>query len=234
MVLKLEAIIKLNKDHSDGKRVFADRERTNILRKGEQNLILFLLQRVPKWVTPNIMTGIGMFGSLIVFVSFILASFYAKSYLLIGILGFMINWFGDSLDGRLAYFRKIPRKWYGFALDIVMDWLSIILIGLGYYYYAEGGTQIFAFLFVVFYGWSMIISQLRYKITGFYQIDAGYLGPTELRVIISLILIAETLFIGSIIYFAVAMVALLFVINIIDTFKLLKAGDAKDREEKIS
>jgi len=234
LVLKLEAIIKLNKDHSDGKRVFADRERTNILRKGEQNLILFLLQRVPKWVTPNIMTGIGMFGSLIVFVSFILASFYAKSYLLIGILGFMINWFGDSLDGRLAYFRKIPRKWYGFALDIVMDWLSIILIGLGYYYYAEGGTQIFAFLFVVFYGWSMIISQLRYKITGFYQIDAGYLGPTELRVIISLILIAETLFIGSIIYFAVAMVALLFVINIIDTFKLLKAGDAKDREEKIS
>ena len=234
MVLKLEAIIKLNEDHSDGKRVFADRERTNILRRGEQNLILFLLKRVPKWITPNIMTGIGMFGSLIVFFSFILGSFYARNYLLIGILGFIINWLGDSLDGRLAYYRKIPRKWYGFALDIVMDWLSIILIGLGYYYYASVGTQIFAFLFVVLYGWSMIISQLRYKITGFYQIDAGSLGPTELRVIISLVLIAETLFMGSITYFAIAMVALLLVINIIDTFKLLKAGDAKDREEKAS
>ncbi len=234
MALKLEAIIKLNEDHSDGKRVFADRERTNILRKGEQNLILFLLKRVPKWITPNIMTGIGMFGSLIVFLSFILGSFYARHYLLIGILGFFINWLGDSLDGRLAYYRKTPRKWYGFALDIVMDWLSIILIGLGYYYYASVGTQIFAFLFVVLYGWSMIISQLRYKITGFYQIDAGYLGPTELRVIISLVLIAETLLIGSITYFAIAMVALLLVINIIDTFKLLKAGDAKDREEKAS
>ncbi|WP_316848066.1 CDP-alcohol phosphatidyltransferase family protein [Pedobacter psychrodurus] len=230
----MEAIIKLNEDHSDGKRVFADRERTNILRKGEQNLILFLLKRVPKWITPNIMTGIGMFGSLIVFLSFILGSFYARHYLLIGILGFFINWLGDSLDGRLAYYRKTPRKWYGFALDIVMDWLSIILIGLGYYYYASVGTQIFAFLFVVLYGWSMIISQLRYKITGFYQIDAGYLGPTELRVIISLVLIAETLLIGSITYFAIAMVALLLVINIIDTFKLLKAGDAKDREEKAS
>ena len=233
MALKLEAIIKLKKDHLDGKRVFADRERTNILRKGEQALILFLLQRVPKWITPNMMTGIGMIGSLIVFLSFILASFYAKNYLLVGILGFMINWLGDSLDGRLAYFRKIPRKWYGFALDIVMDWLSIILIGLGYYYYARGGTQIFAFLFVVLYGWSMIISQLRYKITSFYQIDSGYLGPTELRVIISLILIAETLFTGVITYFAIAMVLLLLVINIIDTFKLLKAGDAKDKEEKI-
>lgn len=229
----MEAIIKLKEDHLDGKRVFADRERTNILRKGEQGLILFLLQRVPKWITPNMMTGIGMFGSLIVFLSFILAGFYAKSYLLIGIFGFMINWLGDSLDGRLAYFRKIPRKWYGFALDIVMDWLSIILIGLGYYYYADGNTQIFAFLFVVLYGWSMIISQLRYKITGFYQIDSGHLGPTELRVIISLILIAETLFTGAITYFAIAMVSLLLVINIIDTFKLLKAGDAKDEEEKI-
>lgn len=229
----MEAIIKLKEDHLDGKRVFADRERTNILRKGEQGLILFLLQRIPKWITPNMMTGIGMFGSLIVFLSFILAGFYAKSYLLIGIFGFMINWLGDSLDGRLAYFRKIPRKWYGFALDIVMDWLSIILIGLGYYYYADGNTQIFAFLFVVLYGWSMIISQLRYKITGFYQIDSGHLGPTELRVIISLILIAETLFTGAITYFAIAMVSLLLVINIIDTFKLLKAGDAKDEEEKL-
>jgi phosphatidylglycerophosphate synthase len=229
----LEGNIKQNESQSDGKRVFSDRERTNILRKGEQNLILFLLKRVPKWITPNIMTGIGMFGSLIVFLSFILGSFYARNYLLIGILGFIINWLGDSLDGRLAYYRKIPRKWYGFALDIVMDWLSIILIGLGYYYYASVGTQIFAFLFVVLYGWSMIISQLRYKITGFYQIDSGYLGPTELRVIISIVLITETLFAGSITYFAIAMVALLLVINIIDTFKLLEAGDAKDREEKI-
>jgi len=78
----------------------------------------------------------------------------------------------------------------------------------------------------------MIISQLRYKITGFYQIDSGYLGPTELRVIISFILIIETLIAGSITYFAIAVTLLLLVINIIDTLKLLKAGDAKDREEK--
>jgi hypothetical protein len=113
-----------------------------------------------------------------------------------------------------------------------MDWLSIILIGLGYYYYAGEDTQIFAFLFVVLYGWSMIISQLRYKITGFYQIDSGRLGPTELRVIISLILIIETLIVGSITYFAVVVTISLLAINIIDTLKLLKAGDAKDREEK--
>ncbi len=228
----MEAIIKEKEANTAHKRVFSDRERTNMLHQGEQRLILFLLKKVPDWITPNIMTGIGMFGSLIVFSAFVLGSFYSRNNLLIGILGLMINWLGDSLDGRLAYYRKIARKWYGFALDIVMDWLSIILIGLGYYFYASGTTQIFAFLFVVLYGWSMIISQLRYKITGFYQIDSGHLGPTELRVIISFILIIETLIAGSITYFAIAVTLLLLAINIIDTLKLLKAGDAKDREEK--
>ncbi|WP_406826432.1 CDP-alcohol phosphatidyltransferase [Pedobacter sp. KACC 23697] len=224
--------IRKHKDVTDDKSIFSDRERTNILRKGEQWLILFLLKRVPRWATPNIMTGIGLLGSSIVFSAFILAHFYSRNYLLIGIPGLFTNWLGDSLDGRLAYYRKIARKWYGFALDIVMDWLSIILIGFGYYFYASGTTQVFAFLFVVLYGWSMIISQLRYKITGFYQIDSGHLGPTELRVIISIILITETFIIGSITYFAIATILLLLIINSIDTLKLLKAGDAKDREEK--
>lgn len=228
----MEDIIKEKEGNTASKRVFSDRERTNILRKGEQRLILFLLKKVPGLITPNMMTGIGMFGSLIVFSAFILGSFHSRNYLLIGILGLIINWLGDSLDGRLAYYREIPRKWYGFVLDIVMDWLSIILIGLGYYFYAPGTTQILAFLFVVLYGWSMIISQLRYKITGFYQIDSGHLGPTELRVMISLILIIETLIVGSITYFAITVTVLLLVINIIDTLKLLKAGDAKDQEDK--
>ncbi|MGM9478360.1 CDP-alcohol phosphatidyltransferase family protein [Pedobacter sp. GSP4] len=215
-----------------GKKVFSDRERTNILHKGEQRLILFLLKKIPDWVTPNILTGIGLLGSIIVFVAFLMGSFYVRTYLSIGVLGLAINWFGDSLDGRLAYYRQTPRKWYGFALDIIMDWLSIILIGLGYYFYADGPSQVLAFLFVVLYGWSMIISQLRYKITGQYQIDSGLLGPTELRVIISVILIAEILIPGAIIYFASAITILLLVINIIDTLKLLKAGDARDREER--
>jgi phosphatidylserine synthase len=43
-----------------------------------------------------------------------------------GYFGFAINWFGDSLDGRIAYYRNTPRKWYGFALDCIMDWLSLV------------------------------------------------------------------------------------------------------------
>ena len=108
------------------------RERTNILRKYEQNTIAFLVQRIPSWISSDMLTGIGLFGNLLVAMSFILATYFNKYYLLIGVLGFMISWFGDSLDGRIAYFRKKARKWYGFTLDITTDWIGIIFIGLGF------------------------------------------------------------------------------------------------------
>ncbi|PWS31418.1 CDP-alcohol phosphatidyltransferase family protein [Pedobacter paludis] len=222
------------KEEINRKKVFSDRERTNILRKGEQRLILFLLPKVPSFISPNGMTAIGTVGSITVLSAFIFAIFFGRAYLLIGLLGLAINWLGDSLDGRLAYFRETPRKWYGFALDIMMDWLSIVLIGLGYYFYAPVNWKILGFLFVVFYGWSMIISLLRYKIIGEYKIDSGNLGPTELRVIIALILISEVFIAGSLNYLAITITILLFVINLIDSIKLLKNGDLRDREEKRS
>ncbi|UKT63957.1 CDP-alcohol phosphatidyltransferase family protein [Pedobacter mucosus] len=212
--------------------LFEDRARTNILKKGEQRLIRYLLEKVPPFITPNKMTIVGFIGSIIVFSAFILAIYYGRIYLSIGLLGLMVNWIGDSLDGRLAYYRQIQRKWYGFALDIMMDWLSIILIGLGYYFYAPIYSKVLGFLFVVFYGWSMIISLLRYKIAGIYNIDSGKLGPTELRVIIAFILLFEIILPGSITYLAAIVTLLLLFINIKDSINLLNLGDRKDEEEK--
>lgn len=214
------------------RKVFADRERTNILKRKEQSLILYLLKKVPLNITPNGMTAIGMFGSCIVFASFITAIFFGRLYLLGGIFGLAVNWLGDSLDGRLAYYRAIPRKWYGFSLDIIMDWLSIVLIGLGYYFYAPLPSKVFGFLFVVFYGWAMIISLLRYKIMNAYKIDSGKLGPTELRVIISLILLFEILIPDSIAYSAILVTIFLLIVNIKDSVELLKLADKTDKVEK--
>lgn len=217
---------------SDWKKIFGDRKRTNILKALEQPAIQFFLKIVPKFVTPNLMTAVGMFGSVVVLAAFILAKKQEPLYLLLGILGLFINWLGDSLDGRLAYYRNIARKWYGFALDIIMDWLSIILIGLGYYFYTSEPYKILAFLFVVFYGWSIIIALLRYKITGSYQIDSGLFGPTELRVIIAVILILEIIFNGAINYSAIAIIITLLFVNVIDTWKLLETGNKRDDEER--
>jgi len=141
--------------------VFSDRIRTNLLKKQEEMAISWLVQRIPSFITSNMLTGIGFFGNMIVCASFILASFYSRSFLLLGLIGFAISWFGDSLDGRLAYYRNKPRRKYGFTLDITIDWISIILIGLGYIIYAEGAWKMLGYGFVVLYGWEMIIALIR-------------------------------------------------------------------------
>jgi phosphatidylglycerophosphate synthase len=209
-----------------------DRIRTNLLRKYEQKALAFLVQRIPSGISSNMLTAFGFFGSVIVFVSFILAAYLHRNYLMLGVLGFVISWFGDSLDGRLAYFRKKPRKLYGFVLDITMDWISIILIGCGYIAYSEGIWEILGYGFVVMYGWEMIITLMRYKITGKYSIDSGKFGPTEVRIIISAVMVTEVLLPGSLIYSALLIVAILFFVNIVDTRKLLLVADNIDKKEK--
>jgi phosphatidylserine synthase len=144
----------------------------------------------------------------------------------------MIAWFGDSLDGRLAYYRNKPRKLYGFVLDITMDWISIIIIGWGYIIYSEGIWEFLGYGFVVMYGWEMIIVLMRYKITGKYSIDSGKFGPTEVRIIISAVMVAEVLFPGSMHFSAILVGVILFIINIGDTHKLLKVADDMDKQVK--
>ncbi|MFO7852584.1 MAG: CDP-alcohol phosphatidyltransferase family protein [Bacteroidota bacterium] len=213
------------------KSIFSDRQRTNLLKKQEQIAITWLVQRIPSWITSDILTGIGFFGNIIVAGSFILAAFFHRAYLLLGLLGFLISWFGDSLDGRLAYYRKIPMKKYGFTLDITIDWISIIFIGLGYIVYADGIWQLFGYGFVVMYGWEMIIALIRYRVTGKYTIDSGFLGPTEVRIIIGIIMIAEVLLPGSLIYSAGLVVIVLFLVNIFDTIKVLRVAEEIDKKE---
>jgi phosphatidylglycerophosphate synthase len=214
------------------KTITKDRSRTNLLKKYEQDALVFFVQRIPSWIKSDMLTFIGFMGSLTVLLSFILATYVNKDYLLLGILGFTINWFGDSLDGRLAYFRNQPRKWYGFSLDLTVDWLTTILIGCGYMIYTDGNWKILGFGFVVMYGWAIITTLLRYKATGKYTIDSGLFGPTEVRIIVSVILVVEVLFKNTIIYSAVIVCAILFLVNIFNTYKLLRLANDLDKAEK--
>lgn len=208
------------------------RERTNILRKPEQASIAYLVQHMPTWLSSDMLTAIGFFGSILTFLSFVLATYIHVNYLFLGVLGYAISWFGDSLDGRIAYYRNKARKWYGFSLDMTADWLGIILMGLGFVIYAPGPWEMIGFGFVVMYGWEMITTLIRYKVIGKYSIDSGLFGPTEVRVVISLILMLEVFFKDSILYISAIITAILFVMNIIDTRKLLKMADEQDKKEK--
>ncbi|MGV8963903.1 MAG: CDP-alcohol phosphatidyltransferase [Candidatus Saccharimonadaceae bacterium] len=214
------------------KTIAQDRERTNILRNGEQKLIAYLVQRVPKWINSDGLTAIGFFGNLFVGICFVLAVYVNDVFLLVSLLGFLVNWYGDSLDGRLAYYRITPRKWYGFSLDVTVDWVGLSIIGLGYFIYADLQWKWLGYVFVVLYGWEMITAQLRYNVTGKYSIDSGIFGPTELRVVLMAIISAEYFFNGSI-YYSVSLACLILVVtNLTDTVKVLKAADKRDSKEK--
>lgn len=214
------------------KKLFQDRKRTNILSNPEQKFISYLVPRIPNSLSSDGLTAIGFLGSLMILASFLLAEYVHLNYLLFGIVGFFVQWFGDSLDGRIAFYRNKSRKWYGFALDIIMDWVSTVFIGLGYVFYAPDDFKYSGFALVALYGWAMIISQLRYKITDKYTIDAGILGPTEVRVIISIVLLLEVIIPGSINYLVILICIALFFINLGDTKKLLDLGDIRDANEK--
>jgi len=216
------------------KKLFQDRKRTNILSNLEQRFISYLVPRIPNSLSSDGLTAIGLFGSLMILGSFLLAEYVNINFLLLGVVGFFIQWFGDSLDGRIAYYRNKSRKWYGFALDIIMDWISTVFIGLGYVFYATGDFKYLGFTLVALYGWAMIISQLRYKVTDLYTIDAGLFGPTEIRVVICLVFVLEVVFPGSIDYSVLLICITLFFINLSDSRNLLKLGDLRDKQEKMN
>ena len=50
-----------------------DRSRTNLLRGLEQPTLLFLCRIMPKFLTPDLLTAIGMVGTLIIFAAFYFA-----------------------------------------------------------------------------------------------------------------------------------------------------------------
>jgi phosphatidylglycerophosphate synthase len=92
----------------------SERHRQNLLMQLEARVITWLCGRMPEWVTPNRLTAFGLAGAGVVFTALLLGSLN-RWWLLGGIIGLAIQWFGDSLDGRLAYYRGKPRKWFGFS-----------------------------------------------------------------------------------------------------------------------
>ena len=212
-------------------RLRKSRERKHLLKELEFKAIEYLCPRIPSFVTPDALTLIGLIGSLMVALSMIYAV-YDRHALILAVLGFALQWFGDSLDGRIAYYRNTPRKWYGWVLDINADWISISLIGLGFYFYLPG-YKVLAFIFVLGYGGSMILSLLRYKISNQYIIDKGIFGPTEMRIIICLVLILELISGQVIIPFMAIGSGIMIVMNIIESITVLRDGDNLDGLEKI-
>jgi phosphatidylglycerophosphate synthase len=154
----------------------------------ERPALKWLAEHTPQRFTPDTLTIIGILGTIIIFAGYFLSNFNS-AFLWIASLGFVINWYGDSLDGTLARHRKIERPKFGFFLDHTVDAFSQILmfLGLGFSPYVRLDV---ACLALVGYLSMTILAYINTIVTGKFQISYAKIGPTEMRVLAILINIA--------------------------------------------
>lgn len=184
---------------------------------------------MPPFITPNMLTAIGLLGSVVVSASFVLAK-ENRYYFLLAIAGFAVQWFGDSLDGRIAYYRSTPRKWFGLSLDLFMDWITTFLIAGGFYFYLSDAWKFLSFLYLWGYGSIMILTMLKFKLTNQYQVDSGLLGPTELRLAICMVMFGEVIFPGTLLVFAGVVNVVVLIVTFVEFRTVLKAGNELDKQ----
>ncbi len=167
----------LSADNSQGFRV--RRIQTNVVAESERKLLTWLAARLPMWVTPDLLTAVGVCGAAIVLAAQA-ASGSNLDFLWLASLGLVVHWFGDSLDGSLARFRQIERPVYGYFLDHTVDALCnlMIMVGYGLTPFIRMDAALFALVGYFFLCMYVFISN---HLSGVFQLSFLGFGPTELR-----------------------------------------------------
>lgn len=150
--------------------------------KAEKRLLLWIAQRLPRWINSDHLTALGFAGQIGAGIGYALARWSR-----LGLAGvcvcLLLNWFGDSLDGTLARVRDQQRPRYGFYVDHVLD--------------AFGGTAMMAGLTVSglvhpLIAIGMLIAFLLCSMESFlaayclgdFHLSHGWFGPTEIRILL--------------------------------------------------
>jgi phosphatidylglycerophosphate synthase len=146
----------------------------------ERHLLIAIAARLPRAMTPDRLTALGVLGSVIVFVGYV-ASAWSLPALWVANLGLLIHWFGDSLDGTVARYRHIERPRYGFFLDQTIDVVGNLLIALGVGLSPWARLDV-ALLFLSAFHMISIYSLVRGIVDQEFHIAVGGFGVTEVRI----------------------------------------------------
>jgi archaetidylinositol phosphate synthase len=163
----------------------ARRRSTFLTTRFEQWALPRIAARLPLWIVPDTLTGLGILAATIVAAGYMLSNrdpnwLWAVNFALV------LHWLGDSLDGTLARVRKIERPRYGFYLDHLTDAYSTLAIGLGLglspYMLLSVGLAI-----VIAYYLLSINVYLETHVFGEFRFGYGVVGPTEARLALMLL-----------------------------------------------
>src|SRR5262249_27267752 len=118
-------------------------------------------------------------ASIIALVGYVLSATYPAALWLVN-LALFINWFGDSLDGKVARLQRMERPRYGLFLDQSIDVLSQFMFALGLAVSGFVRPEIVAFGFAS-YLMMTVQGLLRAQTTGVFHLATGHIGLTEVR-----------------------------------------------------
>jgi phosphatidylglycerophosphate synthase len=153
----------------------------NIVARQERRFLNWACSVMPEKITSDHLTAFGVFGAVVVVVGYI-ASRSNPDYLWLSAAGYLVHWFGDSLNGSLARHRNVSRPRYGYFIDHSLDAFCILLMvgGMGLTSYVRMDVALFV---VMGYFILSIHVFLKNHVTGTFQLSFLALGPTELRML---------------------------------------------------
>lgn len=160
-------------------------KRTNDILLGplERPALQFFARNMPPWVNSDMLTVLGLLGSILAGFAYVMVGrgeIKGNPWLFVASLGFIINWFGDSLDGTLARYRHHERPNYGYYTDHAIDGITSLLLfgGIGL-----SGIARFDICMIALACWLLLMIQVYLKthVTGTFEMTSIGIGPTEVR-----------------------------------------------------
>jgi phosphatidylglycerophosphate synthase len=169
-----------------------ERIQENLIAVQERRLLNWICPRLPAWVTPDKLTILALFGAAMILAGYA-GSLFDRNWLWLSVAGYLVHWFGDSLDGSLARYRSIERPRYGYFVDHSADVLGalLILIGLGISPYIRLDVALVALA-----GYYMLAAHsfLTARVAGELKLTYASAGPTELRIFLIALTVAMYVF----------------------------------------
>ncbi len=160
----------------------ADRSNRSVLASFEKKALIRMAHRLPAWVNSDHLSALGFVALIGVGLSY-WYSRYSNIGLILVIVFFALNWFGDSLDGTLARVRNQQRPRYGFYVDHILDACGSVFVFGGLALSGHMSERVAVGLLIVYLLLSIEIYLATYTVGTFHLSFAAF-GPTELRLLL--------------------------------------------------
>ncbi|HEY6333223.1 MAG TPA: CDP-alcohol phosphatidyltransferase family protein [Blastocatellia bacterium] len=161
----------------------AKRKQESIIAPLERRCLAWFARGLPAWVKPDHLTLLGLMGQVMCGLCYAMARTHPRSLLLANVF-IALNWFGDSMDGTLARFRKIERPRYGFYVDHITDTYGAVFVIGGLAISGYASERMAVALLIGFLLLSVNAYLAAYSV-GVFQLSYFKLSPTEMRVLLA-------------------------------------------------